>query len=172
MYKQAYVILEKKGLFARNIAWHDYHMGDVAFSRGLLNQAKKWFLKSRRNFETIQEDLGLTVTLTKLGEVFALLGEFEQAENYLTDAVRIASQDRLIALLVDAIMTLGRLFQLRGEEKKAMSFYMLALYHPMCRWQTKDRVVALTLELNSRFSAEEVEGAQQWAKAVKMRFWP
>src|SRR5579872_7064683 len=46
-----------------------------------------------------------------------------------------------------------------------MGLLMMALNHPTCRQQTKDRAVSLALDLKSKFSADETEGILQWAKA-------
>jgi len=71
-------------------------------------------------------------------------------------------------LLTDALTGLAQLLKAKKEEKKAISLLMVALSHPTCRQQTKDRMVALILQLESNLSRQEVEGGFKWAKAVSL----
>jgi hypothetical protein len=65
---------------------------------------------------------------------------------------------------VDGLIVIARLLRAQGDERQAVSYLLVALKHPTCRQETKDRIVAFSLELQSRFSKEEVEGALQWAR--------
>jgi hypothetical protein len=58
--------------------------------------------------------------------------------------------------------------KVEGDERQAVSFLMVALSHPTCRRQTKDRAVSFSMALQSHFPAEEVEGARQWAKTTRI----
>jgi hypothetical protein len=68
--------------------------------------------------------------------------------------------------LADALTGVAQLLEVKGDEKKAISILMVALSHPTCRQQTKDRMVSLIMTLQSTFSAEEAQDGFQWAKAV------
>ncbi len=163
-YKKAYSLLEKVGPLTQNIAWYQFHLGDLACYRGHLKQARKCYLKSRTCFERLQDDIGLMGTLLKLGEISTRLGELKQAEDHLSHVIQIAIRGNHKPFLADAVVAMGRIFQLKGEERDAIGLYMLAFGHPLCRQQTRDMITALIQEIEPHFSPEEIEGAREWGK--------
>jgi hypothetical protein len=56
----------------------------------------------------------------------------------------------------------------QGDERKAIALLMVALSHPTCRQQTKDRMVALAMALKPHFSEKETVQGFEWAKAASI----
>ncbi len=71
-------------------------------------------------------------------------------------------------LLADSLTGVAQLLKAKGDERKAIGLLMVTLSHPTCRQQTKDRMVALAMALQSSFSATEAHAGFEWAKSVSL----
>jgi predicted ATPase/predicted negative regulator of RcsB-dependent stress response len=167
-YQRAYDLLAGEGLDPQNKAWHQFHQGTLSSFRGDHKQAKSDFLKSLHNFERRREPIGQTVSLIRLGEVACRQKAPAEAHRYFQKAIRLALDSRLFPFLVDGLIGIAQLLKDEGDERQAVSFLLAALNHPTCRQEAKDRIVAFSMELQSHFSSQEVEGAIQWAKASRI----
>jgi len=168
-YLKSYSLVMKEGANLQNVAWNYFHLGAVSLLREDFPEAKERFRKALRCFEKLDEKTGQLATLTHLGEVACAQREFLKSEKYFQGAVRKALETAASPLLVDVMVGLAKLLQAKGEEKQAITFLMMAITHPTCRQQTKDRVVPFALDLKSKFAENEVEGIIQWCKASNIR---
>lgn len=167
-YLQSYALLGRDGLNAQNKAWHAYHLGTLAVCRRDFKEAQRRFNEGSRNFQRLGDALGRATTLIQLGEIACQQGNLDAGRRSFEEAASIALQSRMIPFLVDLLVGVAQLLKAEGDERQAIGFLMVALSHPTCRRPTKDRVVAFSLELQSHFPPEEVEGAIQWAKAARI----
>jgi predicted ATPase len=167
-YHRAYDLLTKEGPHLQNKAWHQYHLGALAVFREQWKEAKALFLKSLGYFEECHEPMGQTAVLIQLGEVACRQKAPTEARRYFQKAMRLALSSRLFPFLVDGLIGIAQLLKDEGDERQAISFLLAALNHSTCRQETKDRIVAFSMDLRSHFSAEDVEGAIQWAKASRI----
>jgi predicted ATPase len=168
LYLMGYSLTMKEGANSQNVAWNYFHLGAVSFFRGQMAEAKGRFLDALGHFQRIGDRLGQAVTFIHLGEIACEEKDYVQAEKKLKHALKLGLEVGSGPVLVDAMAAAGKLLKLQGEESKAISFLMVALSHPTCRQQTKDRMVTLAMELESHFSPQEVEGGFRWAKSVKI----
>ncbi len=167
-YGRAYDLLTKEGPNTLNRAWRQYHLGALSVTREHWKEAKGLFLKGLRYFDRCHNLLGQTLSLLKLGEIDCREKDPGEARRHFEKALRLALDSRLFPLLVDGLIGIAQLLKDVGDERQAISFLLAALNHPTCRQETKDRIVAFSMDLKSHFSAEEVEGAIQWAKASRI----
>jgi tetratricopeptide (TPR) repeat protein len=167
-YRRAFVLLSQEGLSPLSRGWYGYHQGTLWSFRQEAGRAEAEFLEALGHFEKAKDKLGLAATLIQLGEGACLQKNFSSSRRYFQRAVGLCLQARLLPFLADGITGVARLLKAEGDERQAISFLMVALSHPTCRRQTKDRAVAFSLELQSHFPPQEVEGAAQWAKAARL----
>ncbi len=167
-YQRAYSLWAMEGPNVQGMAWHQHHLGTVAVFRENWKEAKDLFRKSLRGFDLRRETVGQVVSHIRLGDVALRQESMDAACLHFQKAMRIALDCKLIPLMVDALIGIAQLLKDEGDERQAISFLLAALNHPTCRQESKDRIVAFSMELQSRFSAEEMEGALQWAKASRI----
>ena len=169
MYHQrAYDLLSEEGPNHQNKAWRQYHLGTLCVFRKNWKEAGSFFLKAFHYFVQNQEPLGQVASLIQLGEVACHQMALAEARGHFQKALRLALDSRLFPFLVDGLIGIAQLLKAEGDERQAISFLLVALNHPTCRQETKDRIVAFSMDLQSHFSAQDVEGAIQWAKASRI----
>ena len=168
LYQLAYGLLSKEGMSPLSQGWYGYHLGTLWAFRQDARRAEAEFLKALGHFEKAKDKLGQAATLIQLGEGACLQKSFSSSRRYFQKALSLCLQARLSPFLADGITGVARLLKAEGDERQAISFLMVALSHPTCRRQTKDRAVAFSLDLQSHFPPQEVEGAAQWAKAARL----
>jgi tetratricopeptide (TPR) repeat protein len=167
-HRAAFELIQELGVNLENLAWNDYHLGTLALYRGQLPEAQKLFSGALKNFTKLKDDLGQAAALTHLGEVACAKKDFSGAGKHLKRAVQSILPTQCRPLLADALTVVARLMKDQGEERKAVSLLMVALSHPTCRQQTKDRMVDLALSLNVSFSADEAKKGFAWAKTLSL----
>jgi hypothetical protein len=165
-YLSAYSLAKKQGDNLQLEAWNHYHLGAVALFRGQKEEAQERFEKALSYFVKLKDDLGQVAALVHLGEIACLGKDLAGAQQRLLEAVRKILPTQCKPLLADALTAVAQLLKSQGEERKAIGLLMVALSHPTCRQQTKDRMVDLVLHLQSNFIRPEVEEGFKWAKTV------
>ncbi len=168
LYLEAYSLVEDLGVNLENSSWNHFHLGTVALFREDLAKARERFLESFQIFTKVRDDLGQVVSLIHLGEIACTLKEFGEAEQYFQMAITMALPTQCKPLLADALVGVAQLLKAQKNEKKAISILMVALSHPTCRQQTKDRMVDLVMHLESSFSRSDLEGGFKWAKELSI----
>ncbi len=167
-YRTAFSMVEEKGENLENRAWNQFHLGTLAFFRGDLPQATERFLEALGFFGRLKDELGQVATVIHLGEVACDQKDYPEAERRFQKAIQKVALTQCKPLLADALTGVARLLKAQGDERKAVGLLMVALSHPTCRQQTKDRMVALSVDLEARFSSQEMETGFRWAKTVSM----
>jgi len=168
LYNQAHIMAGAEGTDPQGMAWHRYHMAVVYLYRKDVNEAKDEFNKALQIFEHLHDVLGQVAVLTHLGEIGCLQGKYKDAQNYLKNGVQLMLAGQSNPLLVDLLTSVAQLLKGQGEDKKAISLLMVALSHPTCRQQTKDRMVSLAKELQTDFTPSEVDKGFRWAKGADL----
>ncbi len=167
-HQRSYDLLAQEGPNLQNKGWHQYHLGTLAVFREKWKEAKSLFLKALQYFSKNHEPLARVAALIQLGEVACREKDLAKARRHFQQAMEGALDSRLFPFLVDGLIGIAQLLKAEGDERQAISFLLAALNHPTCRQETKDRIVAFSMELQSRFSPQDVEGAIQWAKASRI----
>lgn len=167
-YRTAYDWVQKNSPNSQAEAWNHFHMGMVFQFRQRMEEAETRFIEALKIFTKLKDGIGQISTLTHLGEIACEMGIADEAEKYLLKAIQLVLPTRSKPLLTDALAAVAQLLKLKGDERKAVSILMVALSHPTCRQQTKDRMVNLVMKLQSTFTAKEAEAGFQWAKEVRI----
>jgi tetratricopeptide (TPR) repeat protein len=167
-YNTAFSLVEGLGVNLENTAWNHYHLGAVAFFREQAPEAKEKFLEALKCFLRLKDRLGQAATHIHLGEIACAQKNTAEAGKNLQKAVRLVVPTHCKPLVADVLAGVAQLLKLQGDERKAISILMVALSHPTCRQQTKDRMVALAASLEARFSPKEAQEGFHWAKTVPL----
>jgi tetratricopeptide (TPR) repeat protein len=168
-YKKSYELVQNLGTNLQVEAWNYYHMAALDFFRGKWESSMLGFYEALKCFTRLKDDLGKVAALVHLGEINCNQKKLDDAEVYLQKAVQLLLTTECKPLLADALTGVAQLLKARRDERKAVGLLMVALSHPTCRQQTKDRMVALAMELQSSFSAEEAHEGFEWAKGVSLK---
>jgi len=168
LYRQAHALASSEGGDPQGMAWHRYHMGAVYLFRKNVDDAKDEFNKALQIFDALHDNLGQTAALTHLGEIACIQKNYLEAQDDLKRGVQLILAGQSNPLLVDILAGVAQFFKGQGEDKKAISLLMVALSHPTCRQQTKDRMVSLAMELETHFTPGEVDKGFRWAKGADL----
>jgi tetratricopeptide (TPR) repeat protein len=164
----AYSLVESLGESLQVAGWNYYHMAAVDFFRGKLGPAREGFQEALQCFTRLKDGLGQVAALVHLGEIGCGQRNLGESEAYFQKAVQLVLPTECKPLLADALTGVAQLLKAKGDENKAVGILMVALSHPTCRQQTKDRMVALAMSLQSSFSPTEAHAGFEWAKAVSL----
>ena len=164
----AFSLVESLGLTLENKAWNHYHLGALALFRKDWAQARDLFLEANDLFLRLKDDLGQVAALIHLGEIASAGKDYSAAEKYFQKAVQLVVPTQCKPLLADALTGVSQLMKGQGDHRKAIGLLMVALSHPTCRQQTKDRMVSLSEALEARFSPRELEDGFRWAKPFSL----
>jgi len=168
LHQKAFEVVSALGVNLENLAWNDYHLGALAFFRSQISDARERFSAALKSFVKLRDDLGQVAALTHLGEIDCEQKDFSGSGKNLQRAVKLVLPTQCMPLLADVLTAVARLMKGLGEDRKAVSLLMVALSHPTCRQQTKDRMVNLTMGLNAHFSEAEAQKGFEWARAVNL----
>lgn len=167
-YQQARTLVLQEGMSTQNKAWDAFHQGVLAAFRGESWQAFQRFKEGLGWFRSIGDSLGQMTCYLHLGEASLTLKETAAAGNYFRKAASLALERRLKPFLSDLLVGAAKLAKAQGDEGQALGLLMAALSQRTCRQPTKDRTLTLLKELQSRFTAQEVEGSAHWAKSTRI----
>jgi tetratricopeptide (TPR) repeat protein len=168
LHHMAFSLIEELGTNLENTAWNHYHLGALALFREQTEEAKDRFSEALKYFIQLKDELGQVAALTHLGEIACVQENISEAQKNIQKAVQLVIPTQCKPLLADVLTAVARLLKAQGDERKAISLLMVALSHPTCRQQTKDRMLALAMALKPHFSEKEAERGFQWAKAVSI----
>jgi len=167
-YRAAYSLVEPLGKNLQAEGWNFFHLATVDFFREKWDLAKEGFSWALQCFTRLKDDLGQAAALIHLGEIGCAQKKLPEAEEYLRKAVELILKTECRPILADALTGVAQLLKAKGDERKAVSLLMVTLSHPTCRQQTKDRMVALSMVLQSSFTATEAHAGFEWAKSISL----
>ena len=93
-------------------------------SLGRIQDAVSCYQSALTVFTKYKDTEGEARTLIALGSLYGSLGEFQMASEFLAKAVRVASDDQLVQILVSS----GEMFASRGMQQQAVACYQKAAF--------------------------------------------
>lgn len=165
-YERGRQIQEREGVKPLDLSWYAYHRGALLLAEGKWSPARRHMMSALEQFKRHTDTVGIVVALISLAEVSLESNQPSQARRYLVDAFDRALTANLTPQLVDAMVTISKYTKLLGDERNAFAFLALALHHPTCRRETKDKIVRLAQQLESRLPPQEVRDLVQWSRAA------
>jgi tetratricopeptide (TPR) repeat protein len=140
-------------------------LGQVAYARGNYERARALFLESAMLFQQIGDTHRLTEVLNYQGFNMMALGAMDAARDDFSTALNLAQQCGLIPSILDALMGLAILDSRENNREETLELILYILQHPAGAQDTKNRAAALKVDLETRYSPEQVELASRSAKS-------
>ncbi len=156
-YEQARQQLEKGlsirvGLGARwEVGMSTLNLGSVALAVDDDEAASRRYVESLSICQDIAWTSGMALAHQGLGEVAMARGDLEQAEQHLRIALEMVTQDRLVRILPDILVSVARLKARLGEHAPAAELLRVLQHHPSSSYYTRRQAVHLLGELPSTF---------------------
>jgi len=99
-------------------------------------------------------------SMTELGHALLLQGSLQEAEFYYIETIKLATDDRLLPAIVEALTGIATI---QAQEEKIDSAYELAFYvlnHSATYPLIKERAQQLCSDLEPRLTPEQTESIQ------------
>jgi predicted ATPase len=167
-YERGRQIQEKGDVKPFNLSWFAYHRGALFLAEGKISQAHRHLETALEQFKRRSDTIGIVAALILLAEVGLEMARVSQARKHLIDAFDRALSAHIGPHLVDAMVALAKYTKALGDERNAFAFLALAIHHPNCRRETKDKIVRFVQHLESHLPQQEVRDIVQWARAARI----
>jgi tetratricopeptide (TPR) repeat protein len=167
-YERGRHIQEKDGVKPLDYSWYTFHRGALLFAEGKLTPARRHMESALEQFKRHANIMGTVSASTFLAEIAVETGRLPQARKYLVDSFDQAVTAKIAPHLVDVMVALAKFTKASGDERNAFAFLALGLHHPSCRRETKDRIMRLAQQLESRLPPQEVRDLIQWSRAARI----
>ena len=163
-FDEAREILLKEEPDSSEEAWYLHHLGLIDLASGKFSQAEAWFLKGLGQFLKLKDLPGQAISWVQMGESANRRKSLFESEKYFRKAAGLALRCRRDSWLVEAAAGAAKVWAQQGEERKALGFLTLALSDRACRHSTKIKHEDFARELELKFTREEKESLEQWAR--------
>jgi len=100
----------------QQVGWDIYHMGDVWYNLGNLDEALRHFQQAQSIFETSNHPRGKIRALISLGVVHLALGQMDEASAHLEAALRQAEERGDVGLMFRSYQALSTCYRKLGGE--------------------------------------------------------
>ncbi len=164
IFRQARALFPDQGGDPQGAGWHHYHIGTVYLFRKNYEDAKDEFHKALTFFKPSNDALGQAAAFANLGEIACLQRKHPEAQENLKQGMELVLTGPGKELLPDLLTGLAQWFKNQGEDKKAFSLFIIALSHPACCHQTKDKLISLAAELEPGFTYDPDDKRLLWVK--------
>jgi two-component system, NarL family, sensor kinase len=128
-------------------------MGVLKEAEGQYHEALNYFTKASELIENGNNQLYKASNLTKLGRVNRFLGNFEIAEDYLSQALALARKENLKPNVLDILQNMALLYEAEKDYQKAYQYEQLAgKLKDSINNQSNNEVIA---EMQTKFQTEQ-----------------
>jgi predicted ATPase len=167
-YERGRQVQEKEGVKPLDFSWYTFHRGALLFAEGKLTSARRHMESALEQLKRHANIIGTVSASTFLAEIAVDMGRLSQARKYLVYAFDQAVTAKIAPHLVDIMVALAKYTKASGDERNAFAFLALGLHHSSCRRETKDRIMRLAQQLESRLPPQEVRDLIQWSRAARI----
>ncbi|GIV37587.1 MAG: hypothetical protein KatS3mg032_1966 [Cyclobacteriaceae bacterium] len=99
--------------------------GNSFWYEGIYDLAQNYYLLAARQYQTINDSIGLGQTYNNLGEVYKRMAEYERALEFLHRSLQLKRKDS--ATLAITLYNIGELYNLLGKYKEAEKYFHQSL---------------------------------------------
>jgi predicted ATPase/DNA-binding XRE family transcriptional regulator len=138
-------------------------LGAVAQAQGEHRRGADLFLKAVDTFTELGGLFYVGQSLAQMGRSLFALGNDVEAERIWRESLRIAAEIRGVPVLLEALVGIASLRAKRGETQSAFELLLIALNHPACDQETKNRADRLRAELAAQLTPTQIEAIQAHA---------
>jgi tetratricopeptide (TPR) repeat protein len=132
-------------------------LGAVAQAQGEHRRAADLFLKAVDTFTELGGLFYIGQSLAQMGRSLFALGNDVEAERIWRESLRIAAEIRGVPVVLEALVGIASLRAKRGETQSAFELLLIALNHPACDQETKNRADRLRAELETQLTPTQIE---------------
>jgi predicted ATPase/transcriptional regulator with XRE-family HTH domain len=132
-------------------------LGAVAQAQGEHRRAADLFLKAVDTFTELGGLFYIGQSLAQMGRSLFALGNDVEAERIWRESLRIAAEIRGVPVVLEALVGIASLQAKRGETQSAFELLLIALNHPACDQETKNRADRLRAELETQLTPTQIE---------------
>jgi hypothetical protein len=119
------------------------------------------FLKAVDTFMELGGLFYMGQSLAQMGRSLFALGNDIEAEHIWRESLRIAAEIRGMPVVLEALVGIASLRAKSGEMQSAFELLLIALNHPACDQETKNRADHLRAELEAQLTRQQVEAAER-----------
>lgn len=109
----------------RGIASSEYSIGSLLIKMGRYQEASEILRSSKKRFQALKDDTGITITMLKLAEAMNFLGEREGAFKEAEQAMQLAKKIKNPSLISDVYAILASMEAHNGQFKAAYEYQIL-----------------------------------------------
>jgi len=139
-------------------------LGAVAQAQGEHRRAADLFLKAVDTFMELGGLFYIGQSLAQMGRSLFALGNDIEAEHIWRESLRIAAEIRGMPVVLEALVGIASLRAKSGEMQSAFELLLIALHHPACDQETKNRADHLRAELEAHLTPIQIETVQAHAR--------
>jgi len=139
-------------------------LGAVAQAQGEHRRAADLFLKAVDTFMELGGLFYIGQSLAQMGRSLFALGNDIEAEHIWRESLRIAAEIRGMPVVLEALVGIASLRAKSGEMQSAFELLLIALNHPACDQETKNRADHLRAELEAQLTPIQIETVQTHAR--------
>ncbi len=122
----------------RRVAQLKQLLGDATLELGQKAEAQRLYHESLDLYREVGYRWGIAATLNRLGTVAAGDNNYDQAAQFLVEALQIAMEARALAVAVSSLAAMADLMAKTGKKTIALQYASLAINHPACDVATHD----------------------------------
>jgi tetratricopeptide (TPR) repeat protein len=144
---------------------YDYAAAEIAFHRNNLDAAKAGWQQSATNLRPTRRRSLAFLPLLRLGQLYLLTGDDEQAEAAFEDALQEAWSRSSLGQTLEAMMGLGQVQARQGHAERAADLAALVQHHPASPWMARQQAEGLLAELGQVLPEGALAAAVQRGRA-------
>lgn len=130
------------------------NLGELATLQGDYPAAIQHSKNALQIAEQLQEYWTIIVCLNSLGEIHCKMGTLEKSRDYLLHAIELAVNINALDLVARVSVNAGRVFQLLGDQKKAIALLQASLAHSATEYDSRAKAVDFLKEMNAVYEIE------------------
>lgn len=123
------------------------NLGELATCQKDYPLALKCSVEALEIAQKLHENWTIIVCLNSLGEIYCGLALLEKSKQYYCEAIELAVKINAVDLIARVMINLARVFQLSGENEKAISYLIAAASHSATEQDSKEKALTWLKEL-------------------------
>ena len=136
-------------------------LGNVAYAQKSWTKAREFLQQAVQIHQELSNQWGKAVALGELGHVALQMKEYDLAHSFLQQALKVACTSKIMPVLADLLLYLGKLYNCTNQLQKALLIFVSLRYHENETNPTRDLAKKFEDEVAQQLSPELVAQIQQ-----------
>jgi tetratricopeptide (TPR) repeat protein len=104
-------------------------IGNSFWYEGVYDLAQNYYLMAARQYQAVNDSVGLGQTYNNLGEVYKRMGDYDKALGFLLQSLQLKKKDTVTRAIT--LYNIGELYNLSGKVTDAKKYFNASLKHAM-----------------------------------------